>query len=194
MNIKSFSKEYINNLTYLLNNIDINVLEEIIKMLESTIKSNKIYIIGNGGSAATASHMANDLGIGLKRRDIISFNIESLTDNTPSITAIANDVGYENIFYSQLKNVIKENDVLIAISCSGNSENIVKAVKYAKSCNAKIIGVTGFEGGYLKENSDVNFHVETQRGEYGLVEDIHMILDHLIYSYYIQKGNTYNEQ
>ncbi|AXH16133.1 D-sedoheptulose-7-phosphate isomerase [Malaciobacter mytili] len=192
MQIKEFTINYIKKLTQILNQIDVEVIEQIIHTLEETINKNKIFIIGNGGSAATASHMANDLGVGLKRREIISFNIDSLTDNTPAITAIANDIGYENIFYSQLKNVIKKNDVLIAISCSGNSENIIKAVKYAKEQNAKIIGVTGFDGGELKKLSDINFHIDTQKAQYGIVEDAHMILDHIIYSYYINKD--LNEQ
>lgn len=187
MEIKKFTRSYIEKLTQILNQINLEVIEQIINTLEETINKNKIFIIGNGGSAATASHMANDLGVGLKRREIISFNISSLTDNTPAITAIANDIGYENIFYSQLKNVIKENDVLIAISCSGNSENIIKAVKYAKEENAKIIGITGFDGGELKKLSDINFHIDTQKAQYGIVEDAHMILDHIIYSYYINK-------
>lgn len=192
MQIKEFTINYIEKLTQILNQIDVKVIEQIIHTLEETINKNKIFIIGNGGSAATASHMANDLGVGLKRRDIISFNIDSLTDNTPAITAIANDIGYENIFYSQLKNVIKKNDVLIAISCSGNSQNIIKAVNYSKQQNAKIIGVTGFDGGELKKLSDINFHINTQKAQYGIVEDAHMILDHIIYSYYINKD--LNEQ
>lgn len=85
----------------------------------------------------------------------------------------------------QLKNKLTKDDLLIAISCSGNSANIVKAVEYAKTVGAKVIGMTGFEGGKLKEISDIKFHINTTKGEYGLVEDMHMILDHIIYSYYI---------
>ena len=129
--------------------------------------------------------MANDLTVGLKLRDIRNFNVESLSDNSSVCTAIANDIGYENIFYAQIKNQIKKDDVLMAISCSGNSANIVKAVKYAKEQDANIVGLTGFEGGKLKELSDINFHIPTSKGEYGLVEDVHMILDHIIYSYFI---------
>ena len=110
----------------------------------------KIYIIGNGGSAATASHMANDLSVGLKLREIRNFDVESLSDNSSVCTAIANDIGYENIFYAQLKNRIKKEDLLIAISCSGNSENIVKAARYAKEIGASVVGMTGFNGGMLK--------------------------------------------
>ena len=184
--MKIFIKEYVDNLTNILNNLDTNSIVQIKDALESTIKNkSKIYILGNGGSAATSSHMANDLSVGLKLRDIRSFDVESLSDNSSVCTAIANDIGYENIFYAQIKNKIKKDDVLIAISCSGNSENIIKAVEYAKEKNTTIIGLTGFEGGKLKELSDINYHIDTTKGEYGLVEDAHMILDHIIYSYYI---------
>jgi len=183
---QTFIKNYISNLTALLNKIDLSIIEDIINKLEEVHNSNgKIYIIGNGGSAATASHMANDLSVGLKLREIRDFNVESLSDNSSICTAIANDIGYENIFYAQIKNKIKSNDLLIAISCSGNSANILKAVKYAKEKNVTIIGLTGFDGGELKDLADIKFHVNSNKGEYGLVEDIHMILDHIIYSYYI---------
>jgi len=183
---QTFIKNYISNLTALLNKIDLSIIEDIINKLEKIHDFNgKIYIIGNGRSAATASHMANDLGVGLKLRGIRDFNVESLSDNSSICTAIANDIGYENIFYAQIKNKIKSNDLLIAISCSGNSANILKAVKYAKEKNVTIIGLIGFDGGKLKDLVDIKFHVDSNKGEYGLVEDIHMILDHIIYSYYI---------
>ncbi|WP_434637263.1 SIS domain-containing protein [Sulfurimonas sp. NW7] len=186
--MKKFAKKYINNLIALLQEIDYKSVEAIVEVLNST--KGTIYIIGNGGSAATASHMVNDLGVGLKRRGIKNFNIQSLSDNTPVCSALANDIGYKNIFYMQLKDRINENDTLIAISCSGNSKNIVKAVKYAKKQNAAIVGLTGFDGGILKKLSDISFHIATAKNEYGLVEDAHMILDHIIYSYYISKGNA----
>lgn len=180
---------YINNLIELLQKIDYEIVDQIIKILEEAAhKQSSIYIIGNGGSAATASHMVNDLGAGLRRRGLINLDITSLADNVPVITAIANDIGYENIFYMQLEGLLKPEDLIIAISCSGNSPNIVKAVEYAKNIGSTIIGITGFDGGDLKKLSDVNFHIEAPKGEYGLVEDMHMILDHMIYSYYINKG------
>lgn len=184
--ITCFTNKYLENLTLLLKNIDTQSISNIFIALEDTIKNNsKIYIIGNGGSAATSSHMANDLSVGLKLRDIRNFNVESLSDNSSVCTAIANDIGYDNIFYAQIKNKIKQNDLLIAISCSGNSKNIIKAVEYAKKKGTKIVSMTGFDGGELKKLADIKFHVETLKGEYGLVEDVHMILDHILYSYYI---------
>ena len=181
-----FIKGYVEKLKNLLDNIDIASIKAIIDLFEQTKKNGgNIYIIGNGGSAATASHMANDLNTGLKRRGIRNFNVISLTDNSAVCSAIANDIGFENIFFMQLKGVLSSKDLLISISCSGNSPNVIKATQYAKDNNTRIIGCTGFDGGELKQLSDVNFHVNTPKGEYGLVEDMHMILDHIIYSYYI---------
>mgnify|MGYP001047196834 FL=1 len=188
MKIKPFVTDYLTRLKVILDQVDPNIISDIIDALEQTIDDkSRIYIIGNGGSSATASHMVNDLGSGLRRRDIINFDVVSLGDNSPVVTAIANDIGYENIFYMQMKGLIKQKDIVIAISCSGDSPNILKAVDYAQSSGCKVIGITGFDGGRLKVLSDINFHVDAPKNEYGLVEDTHMILDHIIYSYYNQK-------
>lgn len=183
--VEKFLNTYKTKLISSLTNNDLSSVVQAIELLETVHSKGRIYIIGNGGSAATASHMANDLGVGLKLREIRNFDVESLSDNTSVCTAIANDIGYENIFYAQLKNKLTQNDLIIAISCSGNSANIIKAAEYAKSIGSPIIGLTGFAGGRLKELSDVSFHIETEKGEYGVVEDLHMIFDHMIYSYYI---------
>ena len=186
--MKDFISKYKKDLISLIEVIDGDIVSQIKTAIENVFKENsKIYILGNGGSAATASHMVNDLGAGLARRDIMYLNIESLSDNSSVCTALANDTGYENIFYMQLKNRLKPNDLIIAISCSGNSPNILKAVEYAKGYGVTIIGVTGFDGGKLKQLSDINFHVETDYGNYGQVEDLHMILDHILYSYFIER-------
>ncbi len=186
MNIENFTSDYLDRLSTLLKKENRSSVSAIVDLLEKAIEQKaRIYILGNGGSAATAAHMVNELGAGLNRRDIRKFNIINLADNTSVCTALANDVGYDNIFYYQLRDVIKPNDIVIAISCSGNSPNILKAVEYAKTQGAIIIGVTGFDGGHLKSLSDVEFHVNTAKGNYGLVEDMHMILNHIIYSYYV---------
>ena len=190
MKIKPFVADYLTRLKFILDSIDSNVISDIVNALEQTIKNkSRIYIIGNGGSSATASHMVNDLGAGLRRRDIVNFDVISLGDNSPAVTAIANDIGYENIFFMQMEGLINSSDIVIAISCSGDSPNVIKAVDYAQDLGCKIIGITGFNGGYLKAISDISFHVDAPKNEYGLVEDTHMILDHIIYSYYIQKNN-----
>ena len=186
--MKLFIDKYKNEITKLINEINTNEVELLIDEIDRcNLDGSSIFIIGNGGSAATASHMQNDLGSGLKNREILNLNILSLCDNIPVLTALANDVGYENIFYAQIKDRIKENDVLIAISCSGTSPNIIKAVKYAREVGSTVVGLSGFDGGMLKGLSDINYHVQTSKGKYGLVEDLHMILDHLLYSYYIDR-------
>jgi len=179
-------KNYAIQLTNCIENIDYEVVQDSICMLENCNKNGgSIYVIGNGGSASTASHMVSDLGIGLKRRGVRNFDIKSLADNLSVITAIGNDIGYENIFYAQLENILKADDVLIAISCSGNSANIIKAVKYAKKQGGVVLAFTGFDGGLLKEIADINFHVETEIGAYGIVEDLHLIFNHMVYNYFL---------
>lgn len=188
--MKIFLESYTTSLKSLLDSVEYDNIIKIIASLEKTLEDkSRIYIMGNGGSAATASHMVNDLGVGLRRRNIKNFDVISLADNVAVTTAIANDIGYENIFYMQLEGLLQPEDLIIAISCSGNSPNIVKAVKYAKKMGSTIIGITGFDGGELKSLSDISFHIDAPKGEYGLVEDMHMILDHIIYSYYIHESS-----
>ena len=192
MNADVFAKQYLRKLSLLFETIDTTVIAKIIEVLEKANNSNAcVYVIGNGGSASTASHMVNDIGVGLRRRDLLNVNMQSLADNTASCSAIANDVGYDAIFSLQLQGILKKEDVVIALSCSGNSPNIIKAGEYTKLIGATLIGVSGFDGGKLKNLSDISFHVATNKGEYGLVEDMHMILDHIIYSYYIEKQKSF---
>ena len=140
MQIKEFTKKYIEELKNLLDNIDENIVAQIVEQIEKVSKSkSRLYVIGNGGSSATASHWANDFAIGLKRRDILTIDMVSLGDNAAVTSATANDIGYDNIFYMQLKDILKPEDVILAISCSGNSHNIVKAVEYAKEKGSKKI-------------------------------------------------------
>lgn len=188
MNNTNFVNKYISILKSKLDEIDHHVFDQIIScLLDVSKNSASVYIIGNGGSSATGSHMVNDLGSGLSRKGLLDLKIFNLSDNIASVTALGNDVGFDNIFYYQLFNKLQSNDVLIAISCSGNSPNILKAVKYAKERKNKIISLTGFDGGYLKELSDISYHVQTNKGDYGIVEDMHMILDHMIYTFFHQR-------
>lgn len=188
MEFKDFAKDYIFRLNELLNKMDLDSLNSFYEVLLNAKNDSTIYIIGNGGSSATSSHMANDLAVGLKIREIKNLKVISLSDNSAISYAISNDIGFENVFYMQLKNILDPKDIIIAISCSGNSSNIVKAVEYAKEQNCKIISLTGFDGGKLKELSDINVHFETNKGEYGLVEDAHSIINHLIFTYFKIKG------
>jgi len=182
--IDSYKKELIQK----INEIDNRVMYEIITLLESASENrNEIYIIGNGGSAATAAHMVNDFGVGLRIKGKLNLKICCLTDNIPTITATSNDISYDDIFLSQLKGVIKSGDILLAISCSGNSPNIIKAAQYAKTQNAKIVALTGFDGGELYNLSDIQYHIATDKGKYGIVEDMHLVFDHIIYEYFLKK-------
>lgn len=189
MTFKNFTYEYFSKLHTLLQTIDMDEIEKLQNLLLSLKSQDKIYIIGNGGSAATASHMANDFGIGLKRRNKLHISPICLSDNLATCSAIANDTGYENIFYLQLEDILSPHDVLIAISCSGNSPNIIKATNYTKSIGAKVVGLTGFDGGELRKLADISIHAQTNTGEYGLVEDVHMIINHLLYTWNIHKDD-----
>jgi len=181
--IKKFSKSYFTYLTSVLDRISEEEIEAFVTvLLEARERESVVYFIGNGGSAATASHFANDISIGTRCYEK-PFRVLSLCDNQAIITAIANDDGYENIFSQQLSVLLKKNDVVIAISASGNSPNLIKAIKTAKDMNAITVGLTAFDGGTLKKSVDISLHVPTEKGEYGPSEDAHMILDHLIGSY-----------
>ena len=139
MEFKIFAKDYIRNLTNLLNFIDLDEYEKFFNTILSIENDSTIYVLGNGGSSAAASHMVNDLAIGLKIRDIKTINAISLSDNSAINFAIANDIGFENVFYMQLKGILKPNDIIIAISCSGNSKNIIKALKYVNNYFLKLL-------------------------------------------------------
>jgi len=179
-----YFREYSKYLFHLLANLDYNAIEKITKIiLEKNKQGRTLFLIGNGGSAATASHLATDIshGILLKGKPLIK--AVSLVDSIPLITAICNDKGYEKIFTTQIKNLFQKGDVLIAISASGNSLNISKAVRLAKKMEGTTIGLVGFDGGKLAEICDYVIHVRTEKGQYGPVEDIHSFLGHMITSY-----------
>ena len=138
--------------------------------------------MGNGGSAATASHFANDLSIGSDSYEK-PFRAISLTDNQAIITAISNDFGFEDVFVKQLRVLGRPGDVAVAISASGNSSNLLAAFAYAKTVGIKTIAITAFDGGKLKNIADEGIHVPTGPREYGPAEDAHMVLDHLVGAY-----------
>jgi D-sedoheptulose 7-phosphate isomerase len=146
-------------------------------------KGKTIFFAGNGGSAATASHFAQDLGEVGRKANVKSFKTISLTDSIPLLTAIGNDYGYEKIFSIQLSELFSKGDVLVVISASGNSPNVIDAVKQAKEMGGDTIGLVGFDGGALLEMCDYVIHAKANQGEYGPVEDIHMIIDHMITSF-----------
>jgi len=174
---------YIENVSHLVNNIDTEKLLEIIKVLERGRRDKKrIFICGNGGSATTANHFVCDLGKNAVKGDSGRINIISLCDNLATITAYGNDFGYETIFEERLKNLMEDGDIVIAISASGNSINILNGVEYAKKRNGYIISMTGFGGGKLKGLSDLNINIDSNIIEQ--VEDVHLMLEHMIVYYY----------
>jgi D-sedoheptulose 7-phosphate isomerase len=159
---------------------------QVIEAIQAAHKAGKqIFVIGNGGSAATASHMMNDLCKGTLGHKGDApwprFKVLALTDNVSLMTAWANDTDYNHIFSEPLKNFAQPGDLLIAISASGNSPNIIAALAVAKQIGVKIIGFAGFGGGQLAQMADVVVTVPSN--DYGPVEDVHMILDHIIVSY-----------
>ena len=141
-----------------------------------------LFVAGNGGSASTATTMANDIGFDIIKKTGTDrpFRLFALTDNTSVITAISNDVGYENIFINQLKIHYREGDKILFITASGNSENIIRAAEWVKNKGGRIIGFLGFTGGQLKKYCDVSIHVPSLKGEYGPVEDTHLVMNHLL--------------
>ncbi len=172
-------KAYINMEIEVLKKLDIKSINAGMNLIMETRENGgRIYTLGNGGSAATASHMQNDFNKGLSEYIDVKFDFCCLNDNISTLMAIANDIGYDEIFKFQLKNKLKSNDLLIAISGSGNSRNVINAVEYAKSCDVKILTFTGYDGGILKTLSDVSMHAPINSMQ--ITEDIHMIYDHLI--------------
>lgn len=181
MDYKNQIQEYIDLEIETLRNLDINAINEAMNLIHDTYeKEGTIYVFGNGGSSATASHYQNDFNKGISEYVEKKFKFLCLNDNIPTVMAIANDIGFEEIFRFQLKNKLKKDDIVLAISGSGNSKNVLNAVEYAKECGNKIIGMTGYNGGRLLELSDVSLNAPVMSMQ--VTEDIHMIYDHLIMS------------
>lgn len=183
--MKDFIRSYLNSLSEIMNLLEIGKISEVIEALRETHSAKrKIIVFGNGGSAATANHFVCDLGKNAIKDEENRFKIISLCDNVSCITAYGNDVGYETIFEEQLKNLMEDKDLIICISASGNSPNIIKAIDYAKKRNGIIIGITGFNGGKLKEISDININVSSD--SYEKIEDVHLIITHIIVYWFKQ--------
>ena len=156
-----------------------STVEQIFTIIRNARQNKKsIFLFGNGGSSSTASHFVCDLNKTSKAHGIVDSRAFSLNDNHPHISAIANDLGYDKIFEEQLKNFLSPGDVVIAISGSGNSSNVLNAVRYAKNHNATVIGLTGFDGGQLKTLCDEVLIIPSDKMYH--IEDCHLIINHLI--------------
>lgn len=160
--------------------VDLKTVEQAVNVLEEAYRLGRsVYVIGNGGSAANASHLAEDLSMGaMPDLEGKRFRVLSLTDNVPFITALANDRGYERVFELQLRQFAQQGDVLIAISGSGNSPNVLRAATYARSVGMTVIALTGFDGGRLASMADVHVHVP--HPNMCQSEAVHGILMHMI--------------
>jgi D-sedoheptulose 7-phosphate isomerase len=181
----AFARGYLDYLEQVLRQLDVAAIARFIDtLLAARERGARIFFLGNGGSAATACHFANDLAIGCGK-GVKPFRAFSLTDNLAIVTAIGNDCGYEEIFCQQLHAQLVPGDVVVAISASGNSPNVIKAVEYANTVPAETVALTGFDGGRLQQVANLVVHVRTAKGEYGPVEDVHLILDHLVSSFII---------
>ncbi len=179
MNVLDTIRRYIADINVALEGLPMDKIAEAIGLLEKArLEGNKVFIFGNGGSAATASHFASDLSKGAIREGKPRIKAFALTDNVPLLTAWANDTSYENIFAEQLENCVDRGDIVIGISGSGNSPNVLKGVKVAKNKGATAVGFIGFDGGRLKSVVDIAIIVPSHNMEQ--VEDIHLLLEHVI--------------
>ncbi len=159
-----------------LNLEDVNTVLNVLE--EARLSGKRVFTCGNGGSASTASHYAGDFNKGVSEKLDVKYDFECLSDNIPTMMAVANDFSYEEIFRYPLRNKMKAGDILIGISGSGNSRNVVNAFEYAKEIGGKTIAIVGYGGGKLKEMADYCIHVEID--DMQISEDLHLVLDHMM--------------
>lgn len=196
MIMETFRKTYYEQLIKGLEQVPAEDFEKVANILLDAWENNKqVFIFGNGGSASTASHFACDLGKGTLTNvydmNEKRFRVISLNDNISMFTALANDLHYDDVFAQQLKHLLEEGDIVIGISASGNSPNVVNAIKLAKGMNATTIGFVGFEGGKMKALCDVTLHFPEK--SYQRCEDAHLIFEHLLTSYIYEKKKIRKE-
>ena len=186
---RSFLRDYVQSLTGLVSVLDLEVLQRVADTLDGACRrGSTLFCVGNGGSAATASHLATDLSWGRRGTGEERPRALSLTANVPLMTALSNDVGYADVFVEQLRGLFGDGDVVIAISASGNSENVLRAVRYANEHAGISIGLVGFDGGKMKAACHACIHAETPPGMYELVEDVHHAVCHMLTSYVKHKA------
>lgn len=179
-----YARRYCQHMAEVLARLDVEGVAKAIEAMERTSASgNTMFFIANGGSAATASHFVNDLVAGSYVEGAPKLRAYCLSDNAASVTALANDVGYADIFAWQLKVNMVPGDLVYAMSVSGNSENIVRAVEYARAHGGTTIGISGFDGGKLAKAVDIPVVIPSTKDEYGPVEDVFNILDHITIGY-----------
>ncbi len=184
-------REYLLQVLMKINPDELNRLVSII--LGARDRGNVVYIVGNGGSASAASHMACDLMKNTFIEGEKPLKAVSLVDNVSIMTALANDDGYDRVFVDQIKHLLKQGDVVIVLSASGNSPNVVEVLKFANSSGVTTVAIVGFDGGVCKDIAQEVVYIPTEKGEYGPVEDVHIIINHMIASYlprHMAQGKT----
>ncbi len=189
--LREFVSSYFAGLQQCFDELSAEKLEQVVEILRDAQRAGRtIFVLGNGGSASTSSHMAVDLGKGTSKNARPRLRMVSLADNIGLITAWANDVNYEEVFSQQLENLLRPGDVVIAISASGNSPNVLRAVKQANEKKATTIGFIGFGGGKLKELVQVDLTVSSRN--YGQVEDFHLSLNHILSQYLTEEFDSHS--
>lgn len=179
-----YAEKYLERLRQVIDGINHIETERFVDLLLKSRESGKtVFFVGNGGSAATSSHFANDLSIGTRQQEK-PFKVFSLVDNVATLSAIGNDYGYDQVFAQQLRVYGQKGDLLVGISASGNSPNLLRAFEVGRDLGLMTVSITAFDGGKLKKIADHSVHVPTNAGEYGPAEDAHLILDHLITHYF----------
>ena len=182
-------KRYFSELKQTLDLIAEGPIDETIRLLhQARLDSKQVFIMGNGGSASTASHFVCDLAKNTRTDGMPHYKVIGLADNMAILSAYANDDGYENVFAYQLANLVQAGDVVIGISTSGNSPNVLRGMDVANEAKATTIGFTGYDGGKLADLVDVQVHVPSNCIEQ--VEDIHLVLEHLITKVLREKGQS----
>jgi D-sedoheptulose 7-phosphate isomerase len=172
-------QNYISTLQQTIDQLPKQLIADVVDVLQDArIRGNNVFIMGNGGSASTASHFVCDLAKNTRYEGLPHFRVIGLTDNMAIFSAYANDEGYESVFSQQLSSLIQPRDVVIAISASGNSKNVITAIEEAQKHNVITVGFTGFDGGRLGQMVNINVHVKSNIIEH--VEDIHLMLEHII--------------
>ena len=177
MEYKADIETYLHKLKRTIDSLSVESINELMNVLVQAKNDGRtIFIMGNGGSAATASHFVCDFNKGLSLEDNKRFKVMCLNDNIPSIMAYGNDLSYDDVFIEQLKNFFQNGDIVIGVSCSGNSTNVIKAINFANNNKGISVGLTGFDGGKLYTIAKYNIHIPVN--DMQITEDLHMVLDH----------------
>lgn len=181
MNYTANIQNYLDREIEIIKKLDVEQINTAMQEIERAYQAEgNIYIFGNGGSASTASHYANDFNKGISEYLEKKFRFVCLNDNVPTVMAIANDIGYDEVFRFQLRGKLTPNDLVIGISGSGNSKNVLNAIEYAKECGVRTMGIIGYDGGKLLDLADTSILAPIMNMQ--VSEDMHMMFDHLIMS------------